>query len=90
MAKIYLGLDASTQSMSALAVDAVSGEVVYSKNVNFGADLPWYNSPSGYLKNEDPSVVHADPMMWLDSLDTMNVRKVKSGSESLSVLSDSL
>ena len=42
MAKIYLGLDASTQSMSALAVDAASGEVVYSKNVNFGADLPWF------------------------------------------------
>ena len=71
MAKIYLGLDASTQSMSALAIDAQSGEVVYSKNVNFGADMPQYNSPSGYLKNADPSVVHADPMMWVESLDLL-------------------
>lgn len=85
MAKIYLGLDASTQSMSALAVDAVSGEVVYSKNVNFGADLPWYNSPSGYLKNEDPSVVHADPMMWLDSLDMLFERMKADGFDFASV-----
>lgn len=71
MAKIFLGLDSSTQSMSAMAIDSESGEIVYSKNVNFGADLPWYNSPSGYLKNEDASVVHSDPMMWLESLDML-------------------
>ncbi|MBO6101788.1 MAG: hypothetical protein J6P03_00855, partial [Opitutales bacterium] len=71
MAKIYLGLDASTQSMSAMAIDLESGEIVYSKNVNFGADLPQYKSPSGYLKNADASVVHSDPMMWLESIDML-------------------
>ncbi len=71
MAKIFLGLDASTQSMSALAIDALSGEVVYSKSINFGADMPEYASPSGYLKNPDPSVVHANPLMWADSLDRL-------------------
>ena len=71
MSKIYLGLDASTQSMSALAIDATNGEVVFSASVNFGADMPNYDSPSGYLHNPDPSIVHANPLMWVDSLDIL-------------------
>lgn len=66
-----MGLDSSTQSMSAIVIDAQSGEVTYSKNVNFGESLPQYNSPSGYLKNADPSVVHSDPLMWLEALDLL-------------------
>ena len=71
MSKKYLGLDSSTQSMSAIVIDPQTGEVVYSKSINFGERLPQYNSPSGYLKNEDPSVVHSDPLMWLDALDLL-------------------
>lgn len=71
MSKKYLGLDSSTQSMSAIVIDAQSGDVVYSKSINFGESLPQYKSPSGYLANSDSSVVHSDPLMWLEALDLL-------------------
>ena len=46
---IFLGLDSSTQSLSALAVDTESGEVVLDESLNFGSALPEYHSPSGFL-----------------------------------------
>ena len=79
MSKKYLGLDSSTQSMSAIVIDPQSGEVVYTKSVNFGESLPQYNSPSGYLKNDDPSVVHSDPLMWLEALDLLFKRMKDEG-----------
>jgi len=37
---LYLGLDSSTQSLSALVVDTESGQVVLEESVNFGQALP--------------------------------------------------
>ncbi len=65
----FLGLDSSTQSLSAMVIDTDTGEVVLDKSVIFGTDLPQYHSPSGFLENPDPLVRHSDPLMWLDALD---------------------
>ena len=65
----YLGLDSSTQSLSALLIDTDSGQVVADRSVNFGARLPQYLSPSGFLASDDPTIKHADPLMWVEALD---------------------
>ncbi|RYD45967.1 MAG: carbohydrate kinase, partial [Verrucomicrobiaceae bacterium] len=40
---MFLGLDSSTQSLSALVIDPARGEIVREVSVNFGAALPAYN-----------------------------------------------
>ncbi|WP_269537356.1 xylulokinase [Cerasicoccus fimbriatus] len=66
-----LGLDASTQSFSALVIDTDSGAVVADASVNFGQRLPQYQSPSGFLPNGANGEVHTDPLMWLDALELL-------------------
>jgi xylulokinase len=75
----YLGLDASTQSVSALVIETQSGKVALDISVNFGKDLPQYNSPNGFLLNPDPNVKHSDPLMWLDAMELVLERIQKSG-----------
>jgi len=67
----YLGLDSSTQSLSAVVIDTDSGKVVLDESLNFGAALPEYASPSGFLEHADPRVKHSDPLMWVDALDRL-------------------
>lgn len=68
---MYLGLDSSTQSLSAVVIDPVSGKIVASCSVNFGKDLPEYGAPSGFIPSGENGEVHADPRMWLDALDLL-------------------
>jgi xylulokinase len=65
----YLGLDSSTQSLSALVIDSDTGKVVVDRSVNFGERLPKYKSPRGFLANEDASIKHSDPLMWVEALE---------------------
>jgi xylulokinase len=66
----FLGLDSSTQSLTALIIDTDSGEVI-DRTVSFGARLPQYRSPNGFLANDDPRVKHSDPLMWVEALDLL-------------------
>jgi xylulokinase len=66
----FLGLDSSTQSLTALIVDTETGEVV-DRSVAFGARLPQYKSPNGFLASDDPRVKHSDPLMWVEALDLL-------------------
>jgi xylulokinase len=65
----YLGLDSSTQSLSALLIDTDTGKVLANRSVNFGERLPQYKSPKGFLANPDESIKHSDPLMWVEALD---------------------
>ena len=66
----FLGLDSSTQSLTALIVDTETGDV-RDHSVNFGKRLPQYRSPNGFLPNDDARVKHADPLMWVEALDLL-------------------
>lgn len=66
-----LGIDASTQSCSAIVIDVAVGAVVAEVSVNFGEHLPQYASPQGFLPDGVDGEVHANPLMWLDALDLM-------------------
>ena len=66
---MFLGFDSSTQSLTAVLIDPTTGEIVCQQSVNFGADLPQYGAPSGFIPGGENGEVHVDPRMWLDALD---------------------
>lgn len=68
---MFLGFDSSTQSLSAVVIDTRSGRIVHQQSVNFGADLPQYGAPSGFIPGGANGEVHANPQMWLDALDLL-------------------
>ncbi len=68
---LFLGLDSSTQSLSAIVIDTAEGRVVVDESVNFGSELPQYDSPQGVLPNADPGVKHSDPLMWVEALELL-------------------
>lgn len=68
---MFLGLDSSTQSLTAVLIDPVAGEIIHQQSVNFGGDLPQYGSPSGFIPGGSDGEVHANPLMWLDALDLL-------------------
>jgi xylulokinase len=65
----YLGIDASTQSVSAVVFDGESASIVAESAVNFGTDLPHYDAPQGFIPGGNNGEVHSDPRMWLEALD---------------------
>lgn len=68
---MHLGIDSSTQSLSGLVIDVATGKIVAEKSINFGADLPAYQSPQGFLPGGRDGEVHANPLLWLAALDRM-------------------
>lgn len=68
---MFLGLDSSTQSLSTLIIDPALGRIVHEDSVNFGKDLPAYQSPSGFIPGGKHGEVHADPRMWIEALDLL-------------------
>lgn len=75
----YLGLDASTQSLSALVIDTDTGEVVLNESVSFAEDLPEYGCVDGVLPHADPLIRHSDPCLWAAALDLLCERVRQSG-----------
>jgi len=71
---MVLGLDVSTQSITALVMDPERGSIVDRESVSFGADLPQYQAPHGFIAGGAAGEVHADPRMWLDALDLIFAR----------------
>jgi len=68
---LFLGLDSSTQSLSAILIDTATGQVVADRSLVFGHTLPAYGSPNGFLPNDDPAIKHSDPLMWVEALDRL-------------------
>jgi xylulokinase len=76
---LFLGLDCSTQSLSAILIDTVSKSVILEESVNFERDLPQYKTHKGFLQNTDPLLVHSPPLLWVEALDLLCQRLVKKG-----------
>jgi len=76
---LFLGLDSSTQSLSAVVLDTECGEVVADNSVNFGNDLPQFGQPHGYDESGARGEVHANPLMWLEALDLLLSKMRKAG-----------
>jgi xylulokinase len=76
---LVLGLDSSTQSLSAVILDTGTGTVVADHSVNFGKDLPQYGQPHGYDESGVRGEVHANPLMWVEALDLLLGRMKEAG-----------
>jgi xylulokinase len=79
MAKLFLGLDSSTQSLSAVVIDLDTRKVIYEKSLNFDRALPQYKTQNGVLPNRDPLVKHSSPLLWADALDLIFAEMKKDG-----------
>jgi xylulokinase len=77
---LYLGLDSSTQSLTAVVIEAsdTRREVVYETSLNFDETLPRYGTRHGVLPRADPSVAVSSPVMWAEALELMLTRVVQS------------
>lgn len=69
MARLFLGLDASTHGLSALVIDYDLREVAYEHALAFDEALASYGTENGVLRKPDPKVVHSPPLMWVEALD---------------------
>jgi xylulokinase len=67
---LFLGLDSSTQSLKALAIDT-QFKVVAEFAVNFDADLPSFNTQGGVHKSPDGLSVTSPPQLWVAALDLL-------------------
>lgn len=86
---LFLGLDCSTQSMSAVVVDA-AGKVVFESSFRFDERFPQYGTDNGVLRKGESEVV-IPSLMFVESLDAIlgdlskspvDVAKIKSVSGS--------
>jgi xylulokinase len=68
---LYLGLDCSTQSLTAVAIDAERAEIVFRSSLDFDAAFPEFGTTHGVLPSADPTVVHAPPALWTRALDRL-------------------
>ncbi len=76
---MYLGLDCSTQSLSALIIHTDSGEIVHESRVRFADDLPHYQTDHGFVRGTEPDEFFSDPLMWLEALDLLFARMKEAG-----------
>ncbi|MGH9308232.1 MAG: xylulokinase [Vicinamibacterales bacterium] len=75
----YLGLDSSTQSVTAIVIDSDARRVVFETSVQFDRDFPQYGTTHGVLPRTAPAVAASSPVMWADALDGMMRRIASSG-----------
>jgi xylulokinase len=71
MGKFFLGLDSSTQSLSAVLIDLDAHKVVYEASLNFDKSLPQFKTQNGVLRGRDPLVKHSSPLLWAAALDLL-------------------
>jgi xylulokinase len=77
MARLFLGLDSSTQSLSAVVIDLDTRKVVYENSLNFDKELPEFKTHNGVLPGRDPLVKHSNPLLWAAALDLLFARMKK-------------
>jgi xylulokinase len=79
MARLFLGLDSSTQSLSAVVIDLDARKVIYEKSLNFDQALPQFKTRNGVLPGRDPLVKHSSPLLWAAALDRLFAQMKKDG-----------
>ena len=67
----YLGIDASTQSMTGLLIDTESARIIAEESINFDAHFKSaYNIENGVL-DLGGGQMHSSPLMWAEALDLL-------------------
>lgn len=68
---LTMGLDASTQSLTAVIIDLAARRIVTNCSLNFDERLAKYGIENGVLPSADPQLKHSPPLMWLEALDLL-------------------
>lgn len=70
---IYIGLDSSTQSLTAVAIEieAARRRIAFERSFTFDGELPWYGTRRGVLPQDDPLIATSSPRLWAEALDRM-------------------
>jgi xylulokinase len=78
---LYLGLDSSTQSLTAILLEAEGDRrrVVFESSVGFDEAFPKYGTRHGVLPGSDSATAVSPPLMWVDALELMIDRLSTSG-----------
>jgi xylulokinase len=78
---LYLGLDSSTQSLSAIVLETERSrtQVVFEASLSFDDALPAFGTRHGVLPGTQSGVVVSSPLLWADALDMMLERVSQSG-----------
>ena len=73
---LYLGLDSSTQSLSAIVLEAEGDRrrVVFESSLVFDDTFPHYRTSHGVLPSDDPTTAASPPLLWVEALDLMMAR----------------
>src|ERR1700679_1564142 len=79
MARLFLGFDSSTQSLSAILIDLDAKKIVYEASLNFDKTFPHYKTLNGTLRNSDQLVAHSPPLLWLEALDSLFAKMKSEG-----------
>jgi xylulokinase len=74
----FIGLDLSTQSLTAVVMAPHTGEV-QPFSIGFDQTYPAYGTRGGVAPSEDPLQAHVNPLMWMEALDDMLRRLQKEG-----------
>lgn len=75
---LFLGLDSSTQSLSAVAIDDELN-IVAAESINFDTELPAYKTEGGVHHGDDGLTVTSPTIMWVAALDLLLSRLNESG-----------
>jgi xylulokinase len=77
----YLGIDSSTQSLTAIVIDTAGPEIVAELAIAYKDEpaLAKYKCPQGFLEHSDDKVRHADPLMWVEALDLLLEKGARQG-----------
>jgi xylulokinase len=76
---LYLGLDSSTQSLTAIVIDSGTRRVVFEDSLVFDDALPHYGTTHGVLPRRAPDEAVSSPLMWAEALDVVLGRLGTSG-----------
>jgi len=78
---LYLGLDSSTQSLTAILLEADDRHrrVVFESSISFDEAFPKYGTRHGVLPNADQVTAVSPPLLWVDALESMFDRLSKTG-----------
>jgi xylulokinase len=70
---LYAGFDCSTQSLTAVVIDAGASTrpVVFHDSIAFDTGLPAFRTRHGVSLRRPGGVVHTDPLLWTAALDLM-------------------
>ena len=74
--KLFLGLDASTQSLKGTLIKE-NCSIIYENSIQFDSDFPEFQTQDGVHRHTDGLTVTSPPLMWIAALDLLFKRMMQ-------------